>query len=133
MSLNKSGRQDHWLDRIGAADDDADRSGSWFAPNKVVKRQILSSITWRSVKWRGGDGYSGFHRGEMICMIFPATEDRNLPSPFGMFFFSELYDAEACQTGRHVAIPISSLDEGQRIANQILMDGLNRSQTHNGE
>ena len=72
--------------------------------------------------WRGGAGYSGFHNGDMICMIFPVTPDRQLPSDFGMFIFSELYDREACRTGHHIAIPVNSLEHGQARAQEILQE-----------
>jgi hypothetical protein len=49
----------------------------------------------------------------MLCMIFPATPDSDLPSEYGMFIFDQRYDPEACRTGRHIAIPLDSLDEGQ--------------------
>ncbi|UXT22542.1 hypothetical protein FY140_17650 [Agrobacterium tumefaciens] len=62
----------------------------------------------------------------MTVMIFPSTPDRDLPSPYGMFIFSELYDPETCRTGRHIAIPLNSLEEGQRRAEEILKDGMNR-------
>lgn len=38
-----SGRQDHWTDRIAAADDEAVNAGPGFVPNKVVKRTKLKS------------------------------------------------------------------------------------------
>ncbi len=84
----------------------------------------MGLIHWRTVRWRGGDGYSGFVNGDMTCMIFPATPDRALPSDYGMFIFDERYDPEACRTGRHAAIPLDSLEEGQRRAEVILAECL---------
>ncbi|MGV2114238.1 hypothetical protein ACQZ46_23610 [Agrobacterium salinitolerans] len=86
----------------------------------------MSLIRWKSVQWRGGAGYSGIYDEDLLCMIFPAMPDHGLPSAYGMKFFSELYDAEACKTGRHIAIPLDSLEEGQRRAEEILSDGISR-------
>ena len=79
----------------------------------------MDVIRWRSVRWRGGDGYSGFIDGDMTCMIYPAVLDDDLPSAYGMKFFSEFYDKEACETGRHIAIPLDSLEQGKRRAEEI--------------
>lgn len=38
-----SGRQDHWTDRIAAADDEVVDVGPGFVPNKVVKRTKLKN------------------------------------------------------------------------------------------
>lgn len=59
----------------------------------------------------------------MTCMIFPATPD-GLPSNYGMFIFDERNDTDACRTGRHVAIPLDGLEEGQRRAEVILAECL---------
>jgi hypothetical protein len=82
-------------------------------------------IRWKNVRWRGGDGYSGFVDGDMTVMIFPVTPDRDLPYAFGMFIFSEAYDPAACKTGKHKPILVTSLDHGRELANEILCDCLN--------
>lgn len=79
----------------------------------------MSVIEWRNVRWRGGDGYSGFIDGDMSCMIFPVVSDDDLSAPFAMKFFSEFYDADACKTGRHIAIPLDSLEHGRVRAEEI--------------
>ncbi len=60
----------------------------------------------------------------MTCMVFPSTPDRDLPSAYGVFIFDERYDPEACRTGRHVPIPIDSLEEGRLRAEEILAECL---------
>ncbi len=86
----------------------------------------MGLIQWKSVRWRGGDGYSGFVDGDMTCMIYPVAPDDDLPLPYAMKLFSEIYDPDACRTGRHIAIQIDSLEEGQRRADEILKGGISR-------
>ncbi|MDH2091476.1 hypothetical protein N5K21_22350 [Rhizobium pusense] len=87
----------------------------------------MSAITWKSVRWRGGDGYSGFIDGDMTVMIFPTMPDHGLSTPFGMKFFSRLYDTDACDTGRHIAIPLDSLEHGQQRAEEIWQECLKKA------
>lgn len=89
----------------------------------------MGLIQWRTVRWRGGDGYSGFVDGDMTCMIFPATPDRDLPPDYCMFILDERYETEARRPVRHGAIPLDSLEEGQRRAEVILAECLAKAGT----
>jgi hypothetical protein len=44
-----------------------------------------------------------------------------------MKFFSRLYDTDACDTGRHIAIPLDSLEHGQQRAEEIWQECLKKA------